>query len=150
MNTARANVDQALLGLLTAISGWQIPPSMHFRPWEGQGKVDASDQPCCFLRRISEDVSQSQAYGLNKYVLHYEIWIYAQVDSKDSSVNPYDTLDVMVDSVDNALAPNPAMGRNNLSGLVDNCRINGPIYLADGVDNGQAVIRIPVEVFTGQ
>ena len=123
---------------------------MHFQPWDN---FDAGNQPAFFLRRIMEEVQQTKAYGLNKYVLHYECWIYVRTDNNNTDSNPYSVpngpgLDQLIDAVDAALAANSSSG-NNLNGLVDNCRIAGQIMLADGTDNGQAVIRIPIQVFTG-
>jgi hypothetical protein len=156
-NFSRSNYDTALLAQLAAVNWgvapnqatWTIPPSMHFRPWDGQAKVDSTDQPCLFLRRISEEVVQQRAYGANKYVLHYEAWIYARVDNIDITDNPYAQLNPIIDAVDSQITPQPPFDRNTLSGLVDNCRIAGSILIADGIDNGQAVIRIPIDVFTG-
>jgi len=148
-NQTRANIDAALLAQLQAAYNWAIPCSMHFRPWDGQDKVDATDQPCLFLRRPVEDISQTRGYTLNKYVFDYEVWVYARVDSTDPTTNPYDQLDPILDALDLAINGSPAVGLNNLSGLVDNCRISGKVFLADGTDNGQAVIRVPVLVITG-
>jgi hypothetical protein len=155
-NNTRQNIDRTLLAQLQSAAWgnpasqttWQIPASMHFRPWDGVGKVDPTDQPCLFLRRITEDVS-SPAYGINKYVFDYEVWIYLQVDNANPQSNPYDGIDQIVDAIDAVIAPSPPFSQNNLSNLVVNCRISGKIYIADGVDNGQAVIRIPIQVFTG-
>jgi len=147
-NNTRANVDTALLAQLDAAYDWAIDSSMHFRSWDGQGKVDGTDQPCLFLRRIAEEIVQQRAYGANKYIFHYEAWIYVRVDNDDIADNPYAQLNPIVDAIDKAMLPNPVTDRNNLSGLVDNCRIAGQIFIADGTDNGQAVIRIPIDVFT--
>lgn len=154
-NKPRTAIDDALFAQLIS-AGWKPVPglqlttwktaSQHFQHWDS---FDADNQPAVFLRRIIEDVSQTRGYGLNKYVLRYEVWIYVRTESNDVSFNPYSVLDPIVDAVDAALAVNPVTGRNTLCGLVDNCRISGQIAIADGTDNGQAVIRIPVEAITG-
>ena len=149
MNNSRANIDATLLAQLDAAYNWAIVSSMHFRTWDGPDKVDMSDQPCLFLRRIAEEIIQTRAYGLNKYTLHYEAWIYVRTDNQDLTDNPYLQLDPIIDAIDTAILPKPPNDRNNLSGLVDNCRIVGQIFIADGMDNGQAVIRIPIDVITG-
>lgn len=164
-NNTRASIDSALFAQLQAAS-WTVGvspatpatwayTSMHFQDW---ATFDAGNQPAMFLRRIMEEISQTKAYGLNKYVFHYECWIYARTNNNDSTDNPYTDssgstvtvgLDTLIDAVDAAIAPNPAISRNNLGGLVDNCRLAGQILLADGTDNGQAVVRLPIQVFTG-
>jgi len=152
-NRSRAQIDAALFFQIKNGYTWQLS-SMHFRPWEGQGKVDASDQPAFFLRRIIEETQQTKGYGLNRYILKYECWVYTRVDNLNLESNPYSVpngpgLDQLIDAIDAALAPNPVVGMNQLGGIVDNCRIEGQIIIADGTDNGQAVIRIPISVYTG-
>lgn len=146
MNNPRADVDTALLAQIQGAFNWQVPASMHFQQW---GSVDSGNQPCAFLRRIAEEVSQTKGYRSNRYVLHYELWIYCRVDHTDITSNPYATFDVIIDAIDSTLLGNPALGHNTLSGLVDSCRLAGQILIADGVDDGQSVIRIPIDVFTG-
>ena len=147
-NNPRAAIDAALFAQIQAAYAWQYS-SMHFRPWDS---FDAGNQPAVFLRRISEDVQQTKAYGLNKYTLRYECWIYLRVDNNNEASNPYTDLvglDALIDAVDGIVAANPVKSRNDLGGLVDNCYISGQIMIADGTDNGQAVIRIPIVVITG-
>lgn len=147
-NNSRANIDATLLAQIQkAAVQWAIPGSMHFQMWD---KVAATDKPCFFLRRPIDHVEQPKAYGLNRYVFKYEIWVYAQMDVNDLTVDPYATyIDPILDAINAAIAANPVSGRNNLSGLVDNCRISGDIFSLDGVDDGYIVMRIPLEVFTG-
>jgi hypothetical protein len=152
-NVTRLAIDTALLKQLAAAQIASSPPaaafvsaSMHFRQWSD---VDAQQQPCLFLLRIVEDDDQQKAYGLNKYEFKYEAWIYARVDFQNLQANPYCVLDPLIDAVDAAVKASPLIGRNNLGGIVDNCRIKGSTVIADGADDGQAVIRIPISVFTG-
>jgi hypothetical protein len=147
-NNSRSAIDAALFAQLRAAYDWHYT-SMHFQLWDS---FDAANQPAFFLRRILEDVQQQKAYGLNKYTLRYECWIYLRTDNNNEASNPYTDsvgIDTLVDAVDAVLAANPVTSRNNLGGLVDNCYISGQILIADGTDNGQGVVRIPITVITG-
>lgn len=150
-NNPRLAIDAALFAQLVA-AVWGSPPvtwaykSQHFLSWD---TFDEGNQPALFLRRIVEDVQQQKAYGLNKYTLRYEAWVYLRTQNVDPASNPYAYLDPVIDAIDFAIAANPITGRNNLGGLVDNCYISGQIMIADGTDNGQAVIRIPIVAVTG-
>jgi hypothetical protein len=150
-NNSRSAIDAALFAQLVGAS-WGSPPvswqtsSQHFVSWEN---FSEQNQPALFLRRILEEAQQTKAYGLTKYMLRYEVWIYVRTQSNDTSTNPYDYLNPLIDAVDAAVAAHPVIGRNNLGGLVDNCYISGQIMIADGTDNGQAVIRIPISAVTG-
>lgn len=57
-------------------------------------------------------------------------------------------IDPIVDAIDSALAASPVSGKNTLGGLVNECYIDGTIMLADGTDDGQCVIRIPIVTTT--
>lgn len=149
-NNTRNAIDAALFAQLFNAYKWKTA-SQHFASWENyQG-----NQPAMFLRRIAEEEQQTKAYGLQKYIFKYECWVYVQVQSNDATQNPYAILNPIIDAIDSAIGANPVSGRNNLvttaapNGLVDNVRIDGTILIADGTDNGQAVIRIPISVFTG-
>jgi hypothetical protein len=150
-NSTRSQIDDALLALLSSTT-WGTPKqqfkytSKHFQQWEG---FDASNQPALFLRRITEDVIQQRAYALNKYTMLYEVWVYLRVESNDTSFDPYSAIDPVIDALDATLAANNVTQRQTLGGLVDNTRIAGQIIIADGAEDGQAVIRVPVQVFTG-
>ncbi len=78
-----------------------------------------------------------------------EVWVYLRVESNDTSFDPYSAIDPVIDALDATLAANNVTQRQNLGGLVDNTRIAGQIIIADGAEDGQAVIRVPVQVFTG-
>lgn len=151
MNVPRASVDAALLQLLAQAYPFNYT-SMHFRQWSG---FDPANQPALFLRRPFEMVSQPRS-GLSKYELKYDCYIYFRVDSNDETSNPYIQADAIVDAIDKVLQPIPAYGGrqslqlvNGGKPLVDNAYIDGKIGLADGVDDGQGVILIPIVCVTG-
>lgn len=155
--STRSQIDAALFAQLVAVT-WETlgsPPiaqtwayaSMHFLPWENF----PNNEPAMFLRRITEDATQARAYGLTKYMMRYEVWVYAQVPSNDPTANPYDVIDPIVDAIDKAVAAYPPISRNTLNNLpgIDNCYLSGQIIVADGTDDGQSVVRIPLVVVTG-
>ncbi len=154
MNRTRSQIDDAVVAQVQKAS-WTLPDgstqtwelvSKHFRLWSDTGDV----QPCAFVRRMSENIQQQKGYGLDKYTLTYQIWIYLKVDNNNVASDPYDEIiNPVMDAVDNIFAPMAPNDRNNLGGLVDNAHIGEKVEIHDGMDDGQAVILMPLQVFTG-
>lgn len=151
----REPIGDALFALLKTAqpssSTWQNVSSQHFQLWSSSPGGPAN-QPVFYLTQTAETVTQSQrAYGQNKYVLHYEMWVYLQIPGiNDPLFNPYTVIRPVLDSIDNVIAPTLPFDRQTLGGLVNMAEISGQIQIADGSDNGQAVIRIPILVTVGK
>ncbi len=143
MRVARSVVDDALFNVVNAAYPWAYS-SKHLQMFSNTSYL----QPAMFIRRVNEDISQ-KAYGLNKYVLTYEIWVYLQVNWQDPAADIYDqTINPVMDAIDAAFYPNTPQGSFTMGGVVDNARISGKADIADGSTDGQALIVVPVEVFT--
>jgi hypothetical protein len=145
MNNPRIIVDNALFQLLKGSFPWNYA-SMHFLMWD---KVDSSNQPAMFLRRTDEIVTSNKGSGNNRYELKYILLAYIRVDNTiPEATNPYAVIDPILDAVDKALLGTPGIPQM-LGGLVGGARIDGRIAVDDGVVDGQAVLMIPISVFTG-
>jgi hypothetical protein len=57
-------------------------------------------------------------------------------------------LNNLLDSVEAALKPSPATGKQTLGGVVFDCRINGPIEREPGFMSGIGAAAIPIEITT--
>jgi hypothetical protein len=147
----RQAISDALFSLLLTAqpnsATWQAQSSQHFQLWSSN-PAGAANQPLFYLTKLGETVTQSQrAYGQNKYVFHYEMWTYLQIPGQnDPTQNPYDIVNPMIDSIDNVISPPPPSDRQTLGGLVNMVEISGEIQIADGSEDGQAVLRIPIQV----
>jgi len=141
----RSKVDDALMALVKNAYKWQYA-SKHLQHWSQVGL-----QPAVFVRRVDEDISQ-KAYGANKYVLLYEIWVYVQVDWQNPDADIYgQTINPILDAIDNAMDAGRLPDGRNILGTpgIDNARISGKADIADGSTDGQALMVVPVQVFVG-
>ncbi|SRR6266481_3173320 len=149
----RQAISDALFNLLLTAqpnsATWQNMSSQHFQLWSSN-PGGAANQPLFYLTRIRETVTQ-KAYGQNKYQFHYEVWVYLQIPGmNDPTQNPYATINPVIDSIDNIISPPPPLSSQTLGGLINMVEISGEIDIADGSEDGQAVIRIPILVTLGK
>lgn len=150
MRTSREAVSAALFTLLqgTKINGSPAFNSTSRRPqiWSN---TPIANQPAMFLAHTGEQAVQSQSYGLTKYLLHFEILIYARADASPNAV-PDTLINSILDAIDAQMQSTPPGDRQTLGNVVYHAWIEGEI-LIDGaiLDQQQVVIMIPVRVLTG-
>ena len=149
MNVAREVVATALFNLLkaTQVNGSSPFVSMGQNPkiWS---KLTPGDQPAMYLVDIGETVVQNQAYGLSKYLLHFEILIYVRADASPAAI-PATQLRTLRDAIDAQMQSIPPGERQTLGNVVYHAWIEGEVLVDTGILDQQCVVMIPVKVLTG-
>lgn len=140
MNVARETIMNALLALATGAADFKTT-GRRLQLWD-----KTPNQPALFLRNVGDDYPPRAARGLPpKVTIHAEIWLYAKVGTDPAKI-PGAALNVLVDAVDAALAPNPGQETQTLGGLVSHCWIEGRIEMDPGDIDGQAKAIVPVRI----
>src|SRR6266404_1488272 len=118
MRNPREIVAAALFTLLqgTQIGGLPAFKSTSRRPqiWTNS---PIANQPAMYLAHTGEQAVQSQSYGLTKYLLHFEILIYARADGSPNAV-PDTLINSLLDAIDAQMQSTPPGDRQTLPGNV--------------------------------
>ena len=141
----RENIITALFNLVSA-SATFATASRRLQLWSS---VPSSEKPAVFVvergdtyRRASEAVPEA-------VTLEVDIYIYTDA-GKDQSLVPASILNLLIDAVDTALAPNTLTGLQTLGGLVSHCWIEGKIMKDPGDLDGDGVAVIPVKILVSR
>ncbi len=149
--TPRNDIYQALFAL---IAGTQLgtPPAAAFATTGKRllhwSEVPPIQQPAFFLALGSQEALFTQKIP-TRWKLHAWAHFYACVDESDTQ-SPMELLNPIVDAIVAALQPKPPYGEQTLGGLVEYCRISGNIETDEGTLGSQAVVIMPIEMFTPQ
>lgn len=153
MNVSRETVAAALLTLLQPTQ-YTLPggqPTLfqtvgrNVQTW---GAIAVGDQPAMFIVHSGEQIVQSQAYGLSKYMLHFELVIYARADASPAAV-PDTLINAMLDAIDAQMQSAPKGERQTLGGVVYHAWIEGDVFIDSGILDQQIAMLVPVKVLTG-
>lgn len=114
--------------------------SRRLRMWN---EVDA--QPALFQNQLREEEVGSPK-SPTMVTLFLDLYVYARTDPDDAPTST--KLNVLIKAIRDALAPDPVTGdgRQTLGGLCYHARVNGTILIDEGVQDGQAIARIPCEI----
>lgn len=115
--------------------------SRRLRHW---GDVAPIDQPALFQAQRRETPEQQRGLPA-KWRLVADLYIYAN-SGADPGITPTTELNVLLDAVENAFAPDPVTGVQTLGGLASHCWISGPIETDEGTLGEQAVAIVPIEI----
>lgn len=148
MNVDREAVANALFNLVagTQISNQAVfkTKSRKVRLWSN---VVPADQPAMFLAHTGEQVLQNEVFGVAKYLLHFEIVIYARGDA-NPAVTPDTLVNSLLGALDTQMQSVPPGQRQTLGGLVYHAWIEGDVLIDGGVLDNQVAIMVPVRVRT--
>jgi hypothetical protein len=146
VNVAREAVSIALYNLLAATKIDNLPA---FKSTSRKGKVwsnaSSADQPSMFVIHTGEQVLQNQIFGLPKYLLHFEIVIYARADA-NPSVAPDTLINGLLDAIDAQMQSQTPGERQTLGGVVYHAWIEGEILIDTGIVDQQIAVMVPVKV----
>lgn len=138
MQAPRETIIEALLNLVSGAAGFRtIGRRLQFPD-------QVTEQPAIFVRYLKDHYPERPTGLLPKTVMEAEIWIYATTGSPDAV--PDAVLNPLIDAVEAALQPSPAIGAQTLGGLVVHCWIEGDILKEPGDLDDQAMAMIPVRL----
>lgn len=107
--------------------------------------VAAADQPALFVAEYGESIAYASENAPGKTILNVDLFIYV-AGAGDPGVVPASNLNIALDALFDALAPDPAIGRQTLGGLVQHCRIEGRVVKDPGDLDGQGLALAPVRI----
>ena len=140
--TTRKAAWQALADLLESTAG-VVTVSRRFIYWD---QLTPSQKPACIIIQDGETHERLKAIP-DKRTLYGRILVYtAPETSPDSTVNPADELNDLLDAIQVSLTPEPFTGVQTLGGLVSNCWIDGEIQLEAGDADGFGLAAIPIKI----
>jgi len=107
--------------------------------------VPAANQPALFVAEHGENIAYASEGLPGKITLNVDLFVYVAA-GRDRHYVPARDLNIALDAIFAALAPEPATGRQTLGGLVSHCRIEGRIVKDPGDLDGQGLALIPVRI----
>jgi hypothetical protein len=150
MTQSREAIMEALVARLaqmqfaTPINGcdsWALL-SRRLKLWSD---VASADQPALFITEHGETIGYSAEALPGKSTLNVDLFVYISA-GKDPDSIPARDLNIALDALAACLAPDPAIGRQTLGGLVTHCRIEGRIVKDPGDLDGQGLALVPVKI----
>lgn len=128
-----------------------------FVPW---GNASKANMPTLMqVDGITFEVTQLGAgalYGAQKYVLHAQIWAYAQANPSTNPENvPSQQANAMIDDIETSIQPIPGERQtlaavNKGKPLVENAFVEGEGYCDPGIGQaGLILVMVPVKLITG-
>jgi hypothetical protein len=135
----REPIYAALFALVASAASF-VTIGRRLRHWSDVG---AAEQPALFMTQKSENAEERQPLPV-KWRASVDLYLYAQ--APDELTSPATVLNLLLDAVEAALAPDPVGHVQTLGGLVSHCWIAGRIQTDEGVLGGQAVAIVPVEI----
>lgn len=89
----------------------------------------------------------NHAYGVTKWQWRVLVWIYFKPDGyKTATTYPDELTDQFLDNLEQVFQTEPLAGPQTLGGLVLNCWIDGNCAADPGLEDGQAVIVVPISI----
>ena len=144
--TPRSTIWKALFAKLRDVPG-VMTSSRRLRMWSD---VAGADQPALFLSQ-KQETAKAQPRLPTIWTLHGDITLYGLAgDPGDADSSPMDALNPIIDAVVEVLLPKGGTEEQNLGGLVERCRIDGEVVVAEGVDGNQSIVIIPILIVVPQ
>lgn len=140
----REQIYQALFDLLKTDAAIKTT-SRRLRHWS---EVAPTDQPALFLSQKNE-MAAVKTRVPTIWTLNLDLWLYVR-SGGDNDSPPSAYFNPIIDRIVEKLMPPEHLGEQTLGGLVERCRIEGPIETDEGVLGDQAVVVIPVTLFVPQ
>lgn len=134
---AAAQFDEPINGMLS----WALL-SRRVRLWSD---VSPHDQPALFLGEHGENLAYSGDAFPSKTTLNVDCLIYTCA-GRDPEATPARALNLAIEALMAALAPDPKIGRQTLGGLVQYCRVEGRIVKDPGDLDGQGLALVPIKI----
>ena len=139
MNLDRETIMAALFNLLNT-PGTYATSSRRLKFWQ-----DVAVQPALFVRHVGDEVQPRRTGMPGKLVIEAEAWVYSK-GGANPDVAPETSLNALLDGIEAAIQPPPALEVQTLGGLVTHCWIEGKIELHPGDIGGQAIAVVPIKL----
>lgn len=139
----REAIYGALFSLVSSVPGI-VTASRRVRHW---ADVSPVEQPALFLVQKTE-VSEVTTKIPGRWTFNVDIVVYVNTGGHDSNITPSTLFNPIVDAITTALVPPQGVGEQLLGGLVTRCRVAGTIETDEGALGEQAVVIIPVVLYT--
>lgn len=142
---------QALEALLKTVSGlgkFNGQPYVS-RTLEDPTRVSWDDCPAIFINETGEDIQPTKGFEgfAEKQTLTANLYLY--VYQSDTLVAPVSKLvNNMVANIRAAIAPTDPQNSQTLNGTVSHCFIYGKIEIIEGIQDGQGIAILPVNILT--
>jgi hypothetical protein len=107
--------------------------------------VAPADQPALFIGEHGESVAYAGDNFPSKTTLNVDLLIYTSAGRDPDSV-PASALNIAIEALVAALAPDVKTGRQSLGGLVQSCRVEGRIVKDPGDLDGQGFALVPLKI----
>ena len=139
---AREPIYAALFGLVAGAAPF-VTTARRLRHWSD---LTPAEQPALFMRQKQELAKVPTLGAPPIWTLTVELYLYAH--ASDPYTAPAMVLNPLIDAVEQALAPLPATGLQDLGlkATVQHAYIAGKITTDEGVLRDQAVAIVPVEI----
>lgn len=142
--TSREQAVGALLQRVAASYAWAAPPARRLKLWSD---VPPAMRPACFLFEGGAESYTEAAGATPKRALALKLFVY--IDAHDPGAVGAAQLNVIMDALDNALAPSAAdatLGRLTLGGAVYRCSIDGKALKDPGDLDGDGLLVVPITI----
>jgi hypothetical protein len=112
--------------------------------------VPPASQPYMGLVELGASQVESQAQGLEKWLLHYRVLVYIRADAIPTAI-PATEINAAFTAIANVLRNPTNLGgeKQTLGGLVDNVTIRGDVLIDTGIIDQQCVLMVPLVVDVG-
>jgi hypothetical protein len=111
-------------------------------------QVKEANQPSLFLHRSVQIATENHAYGVTKWLWKSSVWVYYRVENYNTkNTYPDQLTDQFLDGLEQVFLPVPPYKNQTLGGLCVNAWIDGQCIFDSGLQDGQAVIVIPISIY---
>jgi hypothetical protein len=163
MKTPLETIAKALFDLGCSVNSQATPLKSASRRWLHWDSVGAAAMPAFFQRQRSPVLSQAKHFGLTKYMVYFEWWLYIAVNKDDKTTPTSPLMNNYFKAFDDILKPTLQApgGKQQLGGpqipgkpqppaLVENCWMDGTVGWDEGEISPPAIIMMPISVILGQ
>ena len=143
--TSKAEIAYtALVALLAATPGITTVS----RRLTDSSNISLSQYPALFINQTGETITPTKGFeGLNsKQMLHCDLYLNVNTSTQEAVCSTQ--LNELVAAIRAAIAPTPPSPYQDLSQTVSHCWISGKIEIIEGVQNGQGLAIIPMDILT--
>ena len=140
---SRESVALALYNQISSamITAGAVKVSRRLLHWSD---VEPADQPAVFVAQGTQEPTWSKSGEPIIWRWNFSVYIYAH--EADPTASPSSKLNVLLDALEGALAPEAFSKKQTLGGTVVHCWINGAVETDEGILGSQCMAIVPIEI----